>query len=81
MAGETVITIVEVKLRPAIGPVVVLVRGLVGLRHEEPLLCSAQAPDATRSFCTRSVGWAPFRNQRRALSLSILITEGSARGS
>ena len=32
------------------------------------------------SFRTRSVGWAPLRASRRALSLSIATTDGSWRG-
>ena len=44
-------------------------------------LNSSHAPAICRSFCTRSVGWAPWRSQCTARSLSTLMADGSARGS
>src|SRR4029079_10794163 len=41
----------------------------------------SHAPEIFNSFSTASVGCAPLSSQPTALSLSILTTDGSARGS
>ena len=56
-----------------------------GSRHDahpalEALNCS-MAPEISRSFATRSVGWAPSDSHLTALSLSTVRTDGSWRGS
>src|SRR5581483_1943129 len=67
-----------------VGVVEVVDVGVLGVAHlaptPAPLNCS-QAPEILRSFSTVSVGWAPWASHFTALSLSMLMREGSDRGS
>src|SRR5439155_25981704 len=61
--------------------VTVVVEVSVGVGHDVPgVLNWSHAPEIFNSFSTTSVGCAPFASQPTALSLSMLTTEGSARG-
>src|SRR5438874_8618743 len=61
--------------------VTVVVEVGVGVGHDVPgVLNWSHAPEIFNSFSTTSVGCAPFASQPTALSLSMLTTEGSARG-